>query len=111
MPPSKVWHVQRASTHEVPGRGVLRKVGSEQGKRFEAPFQDINYEPNRRYAHRGTAEHPVPVTMVFTHEPLSSDETRFTPRIEADPGRFFGLARPLLERAIRRPAANQPGDA
>jgi len=72
------------------------------GRRFEAPFEVIDYEPNRRYAHRGTGEHPVPVTMVFAYEPLSSDGTRFTPRIEAEPGGFFRLVEPVLERAIRR---------
>jgi uncharacterized protein YndB with AHSA1/START domain len=72
------------------------------GRRFEAPFEVIAYEPDRRYAHRGTEEHPVPVTMIFTYEPLSSDGTRFTPRIEAEPGGFFGLVGPALERVIRR---------
>ena len=72
------------------------------GRRFEAPFEVIAYEPDRRYAHRGTEGHPVSVTMIFTYEPLSSDGTRFTPRIEAEPGGFFGLVGPVLERVIRR---------
>jgi uncharacterized protein YndB with AHSA1/START domain len=72
------------------------------GRRFEAPFKVIDYEPNRRYVHRGTEGHPVPVTMVFVYEPLSSDGTRFTPRIEAEPGSFFGLVGPVLKGAIRR---------
>jgi len=93
---------------EAPGRGSLREgerftlVQQALGRRFEAPFEVIAYEPNRRYAHRGTEEHPLPVTMIFTYEPLSSDGTRFTPRIEAEPGGFFGLVEPVLERAIRR---------
>jgi uncharacterized membrane protein len=72
------------------------------GRRFEAPFEVIDYEPNRRYAHRSREGHPVPVTMVFSYEPVSSDGTRFTPRIEAEPGGFFGLVGPVLERVIRR---------
>jgi uncharacterized membrane protein len=72
------------------------------GRRFEAPFEVIDYEPNLRYAHRSRESHPVPVTMAFTYEPLSSEGTRFTPRIEAEPGGFFGLAGPVLQRAIRR---------
>jgi uncharacterized protein YndB with AHSA1/START domain len=72
------------------------------GRRFKAPFEVIDYGPNRRYAHRGTQEHPVPVTMVFSYEPLSSDGTRFTPRIEAEPRGFFGLVGPVLESVIRR---------
>ena len=72
------------------------------GRRFEAPFEVIDYEPNRRYVHRGTEGHPVPVTMIFVYEPLSSDGTRFTPCIEAEPGSFFGLVGSVLKRAIRR---------
>jgi uncharacterized membrane protein len=93
---------------DVPERGPLREGGrftatqKALGRRFEASFEVIDYEPNRRYAHRGTEEHPVPVTMVFAYEPLSSEGTRFTPRIEAEPGGFFGLVGPVLERVIRR---------
>jgi len=72
------------------------------GRRFEAPFEVIDYEPNLRYAHRSREGHPVPVTMDFTYEPVSSEGTRFTPRIEAEPGGFFGLVGPVLERVIRR---------
>jgi uncharacterized membrane protein len=93
---------------EARGRGSLREgvrftlVQQALGRRFEAPFEITDYEPNRRYAHRGTEGHPVPVTLIFTCEPLSSDGTRFTPRIEAEPGGFFGLVGPALEGAIRR---------
>jgi uncharacterized membrane protein len=93
---------------DAPGGGPLRQgekftlVQHALGRRFEAPFEVTDYEPNRRYAHRGTEDHPVPVTMIFTYEPLSPDGTRFTPRIEAEPGGFFGLVGPVLERAIRR---------
>jgi uncharacterized protein YndB with AHSA1/START domain len=72
------------------------------GRRFEAPFEVIAYETNRRYAHRSREGHPVPLTMDFTYEPVSSEGTRFTPRIEAEPGGFFGLVGPVLERVIRR---------
>jgi uncharacterized membrane protein len=98
-----VREVQRDS----PGRGPLREgerfTAKQQalGRRFEAPFEVIDYEPNRRYAHRGTEGHPVPVTMVFDYEPLSSDGMRFTQRIEAEPGRFFRLGGPVFERVLR----------
>jgi uncharacterized protein YndB with AHSA1/START domain len=70
------------------------------GRRFESPFEVIDYEPNRRYAHRSTGG-PVPVTMNFTYEPVS-EGTRITQRNEAEPGGFFGLVGPLLERALSR---------
>ena len=40
--------------------------------------------------------------MAFTYEPVSSGGTRFTPLLEAEPGGFFGLVGPVLERAISR---------
>ena len=98
----------REVRRDLPKRGPLREGGrftakqKALGRSFEAPFEIINYEPNRRYAQRGTEEHPVEVTMVFAYEPLSSGGTRFTPRIEAEPGGFFGLVGPVLERVIRR---------
>jgi len=98
----------REVRQDAPGGDPLREgerfTATQQalGRRFEAPFEVIDYEPNRRYAHRGTEEHPVPVTMVFAYEPVSSEGTRFTPRIEVEPGGFFGLVGPVLERVIRR---------
>jgi uncharacterized protein YndB with AHSA1/START domain len=71
------------------------------GRRFETPFEVIAYEPNRRYAHRSTGG-PVPVTMNFAYEAVSSERTRLTQRNEGEPGRFFGLVGPVLERAFRR---------
>jgi uncharacterized membrane protein len=100
--------VEVRQEEEARGRDSLREgvrftlVQQALGRRFEAPFEVTDYEPNRRYAHRGTEGHPVPVTMIFTCEPLSSDGARFTPRIEVQPGGFFGLVGPVLERAIRR---------
>jgi uncharacterized protein YndB with AHSA1/START domain len=93
---------------DAPERGPLREGGrfmatqKALGRSFEAPFEIIDYEPNRRYVQRGTEEHPVAVTMVFAYEPLSSDGTRFRTRIETEPGGFFGLVGPVLERVIKR---------
>ncbi len=94
----------------APGGGPLRRgrrftaMQQALGRRFEAPFQVIDYEPNRHYAHRSTEGHPVAVTMVFTYEPMSSSSegTRFTSLIEAQPGGFFRVVGPVLERALRR---------
>ena len=46
--------------------------------------------------------HYLSPSMDFTYEQVSSEGTRFTPRIEAEPGGFFGLVGPVLERVIRR---------
>jgi uncharacterized membrane protein len=102
----------REVRQDAPGGGPLNREGERftamqqaLGRRFEAPFEVIDYEPNRHYAHRSREGHPVPVTMDFTYEPTSSassEGTRFTPRIEAEPGGLFGLVEPVLERVIRR---------
>jgi uncharacterized protein YndB with AHSA1/START domain len=100
----------REVRQDAPGEGGLRNREGQRftamqqalGRRFEAPFEVIDYEPNLRYAHQSRERHPVPVTMHFTYEPVSSAGTRFTPCIEAEPGGFFGLAGPVLQRAIRR---------
>jgi uncharacterized protein YndB with AHSA1/START domain len=92
---------------EAPGGGSLRegeRFTVQQkilGRRFEQSFEVIAYEPNQRYAHRSSGG-PVPVTMAFTYEPVSSEVTRITQRNEGEPGGFFGLVGPLLERALSR---------
>ena len=100
----------REVRQDAPGGDPLREgerfTATQQalGRRFEAPFEVIDYETNRHYAHRSREGHPVPVTMDFTYEPVSSassEGTRFTPRIEAEPGGFFGLVGLVLERVIR----------
>jgi len=65
----------REVRQDAPGGDPLREgerfTATQQalGRRFEAPFEVIDYEPNRRYAHRSREGHPVPVTMDFTYEP------------------------------------------
>jgi uncharacterized protein YndB with AHSA1/START domain len=99
----------REVRQDTPGGGPLNREGERftlmqqaLGRRFEAPFEVIAYEPNRHYAYRSREGHPVPVTMDFTFEPVSSEGTRFTPRIEAEPSGFFELVGPVLEGVIRR---------
>jgi len=100
----------REVRQDAPGAGGPRNREGERftamqqalGRRFEAPFEVTDYEPNLRYAHQSREGHPVPVTMDFTYEPMSSEGTRFTPRIETEPGGFFGIVGPVLERVIRR---------
>jgi uncharacterized membrane protein len=106
--PERVATVIEARQDAPGGGGPLREgerftaMQQALGRRFEAPFEVIDYEPNQRYAHRSTEGHPVPVTMTFTYEPVSSEETRFTSRIEGEPGGFFGLVGPVFARALKR---------
>jgi hypothetical protein len=41
-------------------------------------------------------------TMNFTYEPVSSEGTRITQRNEGEPGGFFELVEPMLQRAVKR---------
>jgi uncharacterized protein YndB with AHSA1/START domain len=59
-------------------------VGKFLGRRFETPYERISIEPNRRYTDRA-AGGPVP-DQDWIYEP----------------GAFFKLAEPLIERVLRR---------
>lgn len=71
------------------------------GRRFEQSFEVTHYEPHQHYAHRSKGG-PVPVSMDFTYEPVSSEKTRIVQHNEGEPGGFFALAGPLLKRALGR---------
>ncbi len=73
------------------------------GRRYEQPFELItSNEPNRRYTHRA-AGGPIPnQEWTYTYEEVSSGGTRLTRAVEGEPGGFFRLADPLIERVLKR---------
>jgi uncharacterized membrane protein len=72
------------------------------GRRFETPYERVSYEPNRRYTDRATGG-PVPdQDWAYTFEEVTGDTTRVTRAAEGEPGGFFKLAGPLIERALKR---------
>ena len=77
-------------------------VGKFLGRRFETPYERASYEPNRRYTDRATGG-PVPdQEWTYTFEEVSEGTTRLTRAAEGEPGGFFKLADPLIERALKR---------
>ena len=58
------------------------------------------YEPPRRFALKVTSG-PVPFRFEQTIEP-EGDGTRISVVAEGEPGGFFKLAEPLVERAVKR---------
>ena len=77
-------------------------VGKFLGRRFETPFERASYEPNRRYTDRA-ARGPIPdQEWTYTFEEVSEEATRLTRAAEGEPGGFFKLADPLIERALKR---------
>ena len=77
-------------------------VGKFLGRRFETPFERASYEPNRRYTDRA-AGGPIPdQEWTYTFDEVSEGTTRLTRAAEGEPGGFFKLADPLIERALKR---------
>ena len=71
------------------------------GRRFETTFARIGIEPNLRYTDRAAGE-PVPdQAWTYTFEEVPTG-TRVTRAVEGEPGGFFKIADPLIERALKR---------
>jgi len=73
------------------------------GKRIESTMRIEAYEPPRRFALKVTSG-PVPFRFEQTIEP-EGDGTRISVVAEGEPGGFFKLAEPLVERAVKREIA------
>jgi len=70
------------------------------GRRMESEVEVTEYEPDRRFALR-VLSGPVPFTFEQTLEPADGGTT-VKVVLEGEPGGFFKLAEPLVERAVRR---------
>jgi uncharacterized protein YndB with AHSA1/START domain len=70
------------------------------GRRMETGVEVTAYEQDRRFALKGVSG-PIPFNFEQTLEP-SDGGTNVNVVLEAQPGGFFKLAEPLVERAIRR---------
>ena len=76
-------------------------VGKFLGRQFHNPSEVTAYEPNRRFSTRVTGG-PIPEQKwTYTFEEASGG-TRLSQSMEGDPGSFFKLVGPLLERAAKR---------
>ena len=71
------------------------------GRRFETPFRITSIEPNRQFSYRATGG-PLPdQRWTHTFEEVSGG-TRYTMVLEGEPGGFFRLAEPLIQKAVNR---------
>jgi uncharacterized protein YndB with AHSA1/START domain len=70
------------------------------GRRMESEVEVTGYELNRRFELE-VLSGPVPFTFEQTLEPTDGG-TRVKIVLEGEPGGFFKLAEPLVERAVRR---------
>ncbi len=71
------------------------------GRRFETPFEVTARRPPRLHSHKSTGG-PMPQEWTRTFEETAGGGTRLTQVVEGEPGGFFRLAGPLLERAGSR---------
>jgi uncharacterized membrane protein len=71
------------------------------GRRFATPFEVSVHDPPYRHTERSLGG---PFAQEYTHtfEEVEGGRTRVTQVSEGEPGGFFRLAGPLLERAGRR---------
>ena len=70
------------------------------GRRMESTLKIEAFEPPRRFALQVTSG-PVPFHVEQTVEP-EGPGSRVSVTIEGEPGGFFKLADPLVERAVKR---------
>ena len=77
-----------------------REVRKFLGRRMDSTIRIEAYEPPRRFAIQVTSG-PVPFHVEQTVEPESAG-SRLYVLIEGEPGGFFKLAEPLVERTVRR---------
>lgn len=71
------------------------------GRDMVNSFEVVEHVPGRRVKFRSTSG-TFALTITRTVEPLGSGRARFTERAEGDPGRFFGVASPVLRRLVVR---------
>ncbi len=79
---------------------IFTSVGKFLGRRIESPFEVTAHEFPRFHSHKSTGG-PFPTEWTLTFEEVAGG-TRYTQVAEGEPGGFFGLAGPLLERVGRR---------
>jgi uncharacterized protein YndB with AHSA1/START domain len=77
-----------------------REVRKFLGRRMESTIRIEEYEPPRSFALQVTSG-PVPFHVEQTVEP-ADEGSRISVVIEGEPGGFFKLAEPLVERGVRR---------
>ena len=77
-----------------------REVRKFLGRRMESTIRIEEYEPPRSFVLQVTSG-PVPFHVQQTVEP-AGEGSRISVVIEGEPGGFFKLAEPLVERGVRR---------
>ena len=79
------------------------------GRTVVTEFEVVDHEPGRSITIRSTSG-PFPITVRRSVTPTDGSTTRVEAVIGGDPGRFFRIAGPLLQRLAQRSVTGEPGD-
>jgi uncharacterized protein YndB with AHSA1/START domain len=96
----EVYEVRGATGEPLPLGASFTEVRSFLGKRIESTLEVSAAEPAREFSLRSLSG-PVRFSLRHLLEALP-DGTRLRLEGEADPGRMFGIAGPLLRKAAER---------
>ena len=96
-----ILEVRKEVSHPLREGDRFTTVAKFLGRRFETPFEVIAHEPPRRHTDRSVGG-PFPQEYTHTFEETEGGGTRVTQVVEAEPGGFFRLVGPLLDRASSR---------
>lgn len=71
------------------------------GRTLVTEFEVVDHEPGRSITMRSTSG-PFPITVRRSVTPIDASSSRVEAAISGDPGRFFRIAGPLLQRLAQR---------
>lgn len=71
------------------------------GRTLVTEFEVVDHEPGRSITMRSTSG-PFPITVRRSVTPIDASSSRVEAVISGDPGRFFRIAGPLLQRLAQR---------
>ena len=100
-PAVEVGDVHKSTSDQFQEGDTFTLVTKFLGRRFETPYERTSYEPNRHYTDRATGGPVSNQEWRYTFEELAGG-TRLTRTAEGEPGGFFKLADPIIERALKR---------
>jgi uncharacterized protein YndB with AHSA1/START domain len=69
------------------------------GRRFEAPSEVTEYEPNKRYVQKTDKPFPSSISNAFEAE---GEGTKVISGFDGEPGGFFKVAEPILGRIAKK---------
>lgn len=79
----------------------VERAASFLGRRIEYVLEVAEHEPDARLR-MVSVKAPFPMTVTYEFEDSGSSSTRARIRVEGEPSGFYGLASPLMARAVRR---------